>query len=115
MLQVAPLAEPRENAYALLASLARRLRYSELSGIAVVSGIVALGATAAGRASWMLLAVCYVAWCFAGWGILFRSAAALRSGAWRALQLTIVVSSTFVFGALVVGTFFWALGPSWVL
>lgn len=63
----------------------------------------------------MLLAACYLGWCFAGWGILFHSNAAPRNGVWRALQLTIVISATCVFASLVLGTFFWALGPSWKL
>lgn len=115
MQNVKPFAAPRESVYAVLASSARRLTTRELSGIAAASGIVALAAAALGRASWMLLAACYLGWCFAGWGILFRSAAAQRRPAWRALQFTIVASATCVFAALVIGVFFWALGPSWVL
>ena len=115
MQHVAPLAAPRETVYTVLASTARRLTYGELAGVAVASGAIALVAAALGRASWMLLAVCYVVWCFAGWGILFQSSAAPRAPGWKALHLTIVASATAVSAALALGVFFWALGPSWKL
>ena len=86
----------------------------ELSSIAAASGAIAVVAAALGTASWMLLAGCYVVWCFAGWGILFHTATP-TSIRWRAFQWTIVGSATAVFIALAVGVFFWALGPTWVL
>jgi hypothetical protein len=115
MQHVAPFAAPRESVYAVLASSARRLTYGELSVIAGASGLIALAAAAFGRASWMLLAACYIAWCFAGWGILFHSPSIPRTATWRALNLTIAVSATGVFVALAFGVFFWALGPRWIL
>jgi hypothetical protein len=115
MLQVAPLATPPESVYALLASAGRRMSRAELCATAAASGIVALAASALGRASWILLAGCYVVWCFSGWAILFRSPAPQRSAAWRALQVVVVGSATCVSAALFIGAFFWALGPSWKL
>ena len=73
MNHAAPLAAPRESIFVVLASSARRLSYGELSSIAAASGIIALAAASLGIASWMLLAACYVLWCFAGWGILFHA------------------------------------------
>ena len=114
MHQVAPLAAPRESIFAVLASSARRMSYGELSIIAAGSGVAALTAVALARASWMLVAVCYVLWCFASWGLLFRSATP-RSAGWRAFHWLIVGSGSAVFVTLLVGLFFWALGPRWVL
>lgn len=114
MQHVAPLAAPRESIFAVLASSARKLPDSELGSIAAASGVVALATAAVGRASWMLLAACYVIWCFAGWGILFRSTER-RSRGWRVFELLIVGSATSVFAALGMGLFFWALGSHWQL
>ncbi len=115
MQHVAPFAAPREDVYGVLASSARRLTYGELAAVSAASGIIALVATVLHRASWMLLAACYVVWCFAGWGILFHPDAKPRSLSQRLLHLMIVASGTGVFLALGVGVFFWMLGPSWKL
>jgi hypothetical protein len=114
MNQVAPLAAPRESLFVVLASSARRLSYGELSMIAAASGIAALAAAAFGTASWMLLSACYVAWCFAGWGILFH-ASTPRTLRWKAFEWTLVGSASAVCVILGVGVFFWALGPRWIL
>lgn len=114
MQHIAPLAAPRENIFAVLASSARKLSDAELGSMAAVSGIVALATVALGRTSWMLLAACYVVWCFAGWGILFRSTEQ-RSPSWQVFELVIVGSASAVFIALGVGLFFLALGPHWQL
>jgi hypothetical protein len=114
MQHVARLTPSRENVFEMLASSARSLSFHELSVLAAASGAIALAAAASGVASWMLLAGCYVAWSFAGWGILFH-ADKPRSGAWRILHLLIVGSTTAVSIVLGIGLFFWALGPRWVL
>ena len=114
MQHAASLAAPREGVFAVLASSARRLPDRHLSYIAAGAGVVALAAAALGIASWMLLAACYVAWCFAGWGLLFRQTQR-RTGAWRALELGMVISAAVVFAILAAGLFFWVLGPRWVL
>ena len=114
MHHAAPLAAPRESVFAVLASSARRLSYAELSSIAAASGIIALAAASLGIASWMLLAACYVVWCFAGWGILFHTSTP-RTRRWRAFEWTIVGSASAVCVILGVGVFFWALGPRWIL
>ncbi len=114
MNHAAPLAAPRESVFVVLASSARKLSYGELSSIAAASGVIALAAALLGIASWMLLAACYVVWCFAGWGILFH-ALTPRTLRWRAFQWTIVGSASAVFVLLGVGVFFWALGPGWIL
>jgi hypothetical protein len=61
-----------------------------------------------------LLAVCYVVWAFAGWGILFRSTAR-RTRAWRALELFIAASAAGVAITAAIGIFFWSLGSHWQL
>ncbi len=114
MNHAAPLAAPRESVFVVLASSARKLSYGELSSIAAASGVIALAAAALGIASWMLLAACYVVWCFAGWGILFHSSTP-RTLPWRAFEWTIVGSASAVCIVLGVGVFFWALGPRWIL
>ncbi len=114
MQHAAPLTAPRESVFAVVASSARKLSDRELSVIAVASGSLALAAAALGRASWILLAGCYVVWCFAGWGILFR-ASARRSLLWRSLEWIIAASATVVFVVLGIGVFFWALGSHWQL
>ncbi len=114
MRTVAPLATPRETIFAVLASAARKLSYSDLSMIAAASGLIALIAAVAGRASWVLLSACYVVWCFAGWGILFHTAQAPTSR-WRVLEAGLVASATSVVVILGIAAFFWALGPRWVL
>lgn len=114
MQHVAPLAAPRESIFAVLASSARKLPEYELGALAGASGIVALVSVALGRTSWLLLSACYVLWCFAGWGILFRSAAQ-RSPRWQALEWMIVGSATVVFIAAGIGAFFWTLGSHWQL
>lgn len=114
MQHAASLVARREGVFAALASSARRLRDRQLSYIAAATGLVALVAAALGIASWMLLAACYVVWCFAGWGLLFR-AAQRRPVAWRALELGMVISAAVVFAIMAVGLFFWVLGPRWVL
>ena len=114
MQHTAPLAAPRDNIFAVLASTARKLPDVELGSIAAASGLIALAAVTLGRASWMLLAACYVVWCFAGWGILFRSTAP-RSLLWRVLELTLVGSASAAFVALGTGVFFWTLGSHWQL
>lgn len=105
---------PRETVFVVLASSGRRLSYGTLASIAAASGVIALVAAALGRASWMLLAACYVIWCFSTWGTLFHTAVP-RSRRWRALEWTIVGSASVVCTILGVGVFFWALGPSWKL
>jgi hypothetical protein len=108
------MAPRRENVYALLASSARKMPDTELGSIAVISGLIALAAAWRGIGSWPLLGCCYVAWCYAGWGIVFRPT--IRRGApWRALELLIVGSGTVVFAVLGAGLFFWALGSHWQL
>lgn len=114
MHHAAPLTTPRENIFAILASAARKLSYGDLSVIAAASGAVALVAAVIGHASWMLLSACYVAWCFAGWGILFHTATP-RTARWKAFQWTVVGSASIVAVVLGIGIFFWALGPRWVL
>lgn len=115
MEHVAPFAAPRESIYSVLASIARRLTSDQLSAIALLSGVMAAAAAITHHASWMLLSTCYIAWCFAGWGILFHSPMAPRTAVSRGLQLVIAASASGVFAALAVGVFFWALGPSWKL
>jgi hypothetical protein len=90
------------------------MSYRELAAIAAASGVVAFVAAGIGRASWMLLSACYVTWCFASWGLLFRSPVQRPPG-WRAFQWLIVGSATAVFATLAIGLCFWALGPRWVL
>lgn len=113
MNHAAPLTAPRESVFVVLASSARRLSYGELSSIAAASGVIALAAAALGDASWMLLAGCYVVWCFAGWGILFHSSTP-RTLRWRAFEWTIVGSASVVCVITGVGLFFWALGTGWI-
>ena len=114
MNQSGSLLPDRENVFLMVGSSARHLSYGALSGIAAASGVIALAAAASGRASWMLLTACYVAWCFAGWGILFHSSTPATTP-WRLLRLTIAASAATASVAIGVGIFFWALGPSWVL
>ena len=114
MHHAAPLAAPRESVFVVLASSARRMSYGTLSSIAAASGLAALAAAAVGKASWMLLATCYVVWCFSGWGILFH-ASTPRTRRWRAFEWTIVGSASAVCVILGVAVFFWALGPRWML
>lgn len=104
----------RENVFLMVESSARHLSYGALSVIAAASGVIALAAAASGRASWMLLAACYVAWCFAGWGILFHSFTPATIP-WRLLRLTIAASAATASLAIAIGIFYWALGPRWVL
>jgi hypothetical protein len=111
---VAPFSAPNESVFAVLASSARRLSGRELASIAAASGIVALAAATLGNYSWMLFGACYVVWCFAGWGILFRTPA-VRSGRLRALEWILVGSATMVFAALGIAVFFWTLGSHWQL
>jgi hypothetical protein len=113
----APQSAGGENVFSVLAGAGRRLSFGELAAIAAVSGVAALAAAAIGRASWLLLAACYVAWSFAGWGIMFHDAAPSRprTRRWRAFQWMLVGSATAVFTAFGVGLFFWALGPAWKL
>jgi hypothetical protein len=114
MHHAAPLSSARENVFLMAASSARRLSYADLSAIAAASGTLALAAAAFGVASWMLLAACYVGWCFAGWGILFHSSTP-RTLAWRTLEWIIVGSASAVCVVIGIGAFFWALGPRWML
>jgi hypothetical protein len=114
MQHAAPMTQPTESIYTVLASSARKLSDLELGAIAVLSGIVALAATVRGAGTWELLGCCYVAWCFAGWGIVFRSRLE-RSAPWRALELLIAGSGTIMFAVLGTGLFFWALGSYWKL
>lgn len=104
----------RESIFAVLAELGRKLSETGLATIAAAAGVVALVAAASGRASWMLLGGCYVIWCFASWGIFFRSTTR-RSAQSRALEILIVGSATAVFAIVSIGVFFWALGSHWQL
>ena len=114
MQHVARLPASRETVFGMLASSARSLSYHELSVLSAACGAIALAAAISGVASWMLLAACYIAWSFAGWGILFHSEKP-PLGAWRILHLVIVGSAATVAVVLGVGVFFWALGPRWML
>lgn len=114
MQHVASVARPTESIFTILASCARKLSDVKLGSIAVASGVTALAAARVGVASWGLLGACYIAWCFAGWGIVFRPKLQ-RSAPWRGLELLIVGSGTAVLASLGVTFFFWALGSHWQL
>lgn len=79
----------------------------------IVSGLTALIATLTGRASWILLGACYVAWCYSGWGLYFAG----RSFSGRLRMLEYVLVATGVAAALAVASalYLLALGPSWLL
>jgi hypothetical protein len=114
MQHAASMTRPDESIFAVLSSAARKLGDVELGIIAVASGVVSLASVAAGSGSWVLLGACYVAWCFAGWGIVFRGDGR-REAPLRALELLIIVSGTAVFAFLCVSAFFWSLGSHWQL
>jgi hypothetical protein len=114
MHQVAPLAARRESLPAVLASSARNLSDHQLSVLALGSGAVAVASALLRHSSWILLGACYVVWCYAGWGVLFRSPTR-RTVSWRALEWLIAGSATAVAVAVGFGVFFWALGSHWQL
>ena len=114
MQHVASAARPTENVFAILASYARQLSDAELGAIAVASGGIGLAAASLRSAPWGLLGACYVVWCFAGWGIVFRPTIH-RSAPWRALELLIVGSGAAVMALLGIACFFWTLGSHWQL
>ena len=114
MQHVASVARPAESVFAILASFARKLSDVELGSLAVASGVTAVVAAMLGVASWGLLGACYVAWSFAGWGIVFRSDLQ-RTAPWRALEFLIVGSATGVLALIGVACFFWTLGSHWQL
>ncbi|MDQ6737671.1 MAG: hypothetical protein M3Z30_08225 [Gemmatimonadota bacterium] len=114
MNQVSHLVAPRETVFGLLASSARRLSFGALALVSLGAGAVPAVASVTSHASWQLLAVCYLVWCFAAWGTLFHDRAP-RSTLGRSVQAIIVVSGTVVFGAIFMTFFFGALGPRWML
>ncbi len=114
MNHAAHVAAPRESVLGLLAGFARRLSYGQLSMVAAVSGVAALIATVAASGSWVLLGICFIAWSFASWGMLFHEPTP-HGGTARLVEFIIVGSASVVVVILLTAVFFWALGPRWML
>lgn len=104
----------RESVFTVLAGLARRQSRGRLATIALLSGAIALIATLLGHVSWILLAACYVTWDFAMWGMIFGPRPAV-SRQELALHYFMIVSGAAVFAIAIMGLFFVALGPRWML
>lgn len=111
----ASVARPRdgETIFSLLAALARRTRRRTLGGIALIAGAAALGGTIAGIAPWWLLALCYLAWSFAVWGLVFAPPHP-RTAAWRGVELVLVVSDTALAASVAIALLYLAIGPGWI-
>lgn len=102
-----------ETIFSLLAARARRTRRRTLGGIALVAGAVALGGTIAGVAPWWLLALCYLSWSFAVWGLVFAPPHP-RTPAWRGLELVLVASDATLAAGIAAALLYLAIGPGWI-
>ena len=114
MNQLTHFVTPHETVLGLLASSGRRLSFGTLALVSLGAGAVPVVASAASRATWQLLAACYLVWCFAAWGTLFHDRAP-RSALGRSVQGVLVGSGVGVFAAIFMAFFFGALGPRWML
>lgn len=103
-----------ETIFSLLADRARHTPRRVLAIVAASAGIAALLAAAAGIATWWLLTLCYLAWSFAVWGLVFGPAHP-RTRAWRGVELLLVVSDACLATIVAIALFYLALGPRWML
>jgi hypothetical protein len=112
--------EPRAGArvdptiYSLLASRARAASRRALATLAVGAGLAALAAVALGVGHWTVLTGCYLVWSFAVWGLVFGPAHP-KTRAWRGVEIALVSVDTLLAAALIIGLFYLALGPRWML
>lgn len=102
-----------ETIFSLLAAVARRTPRRALAATALVAGGAALALTAGGVATWWLLALCYLAWSFAVWGLVFAPAHP-HTAAWRGVELVLVVSDSALAAAIALALLYLAIGPGWI-
>lgn len=102
------------NLYVFLGARARNASRATLASIAAGAGVVALVAVALHVMSWMLLTACYVVWSYAVWGLVFTRPHRTTLG-WRATEYFLVGSGTAFAAILLIGLFYLALGPRWML
>lgn len=107
-------AERDVNLYAFLAARARAASRGSLALTAAGAGIAAIAAVMLGAGHWMVLTTCYLAWSYAVWGLVFAPREQMPRR-WRIVELLIVASDTILAAAVVVGVFYLALGPRWML
>ena len=81
--------------------------------IALVDGLVALGAVAVGRASWIVMGLALIVWTLCGWSIYFRPQPSQRAVA--VLGTVLLVSAGIAALAVLSGLYLLVLGPSWIL